>query len=110
VKERNIALKDHYHVLLLLNRDTYHCLGDFAAEEGNMAARIKKAWASALGCDQTDIGGLVHFPKNPVYCVDANSGSFEQEYQALFHRVSYFAKAETKNYGDRSRAFGCSRQ
>ncbi|MBV7515681.1 inovirus-type Gp2 protein [Pseudomonas sp. PDM25] len=26
-----------------------------------------------------------------------------------FHRVSYLGKAETKEYGQRCRAFGCSR-
>ncbi|WP_369798860.1 inovirus-type Gp2 protein [Alcanivorax sp. HI0033] len=28
----------------------------------------------------------------------------------LFRRLSYFAKAETKRYGDGSNSFGCSRR
>lgn len=109
VKERNAALKSHYHVLILVNNDCYHCLGRFDKTEGNMAARIKKAWASALGYHILDIGGLIHFPVNPIYHLDQNSTSYSLELDALFYRVSYFAKAATKNFGDGNNAFGSSR-
>lgn len=107
-KERHNAPQDHYHVALFLNGNTYRHLGGFNANEGNMAARIKKAWGSALGCDPFTLEGLVHFPENPVYRVNANSPSFKQEKEDVFYRLSYSAKEDTKHYGDRSRTFGCS--
>lgn len=85
-------------------------MGRFDKTEGNMAARIKKAWASALGYHILDISGLVHFPVNPTYHLNQNSTSFSLELDELFYRVSYFAKAKSKNFGDYSNAFGSSRR
>ena len=110
VKEKNKALNWHYHLLILLNKDCYHCLGDFKASSGNMASRIKKAWASAVGYELINIGGLVHFPCNPIYYIDRNAPSYFDKYDQLFYRISYFAKAETKNFGDHSNSFGCSQK
>jgi len=45
----------------MVNKDSYGILGDFDREEGDMAARIKKAWCSALGSPGLVIDGLVHF-------------------------------------------------
>lgn len=110
VKEQNCALNWHCHVLILLNNDCYNCLGKFDAPNGNMAARIKKAWASALSYNAIDIGGLIHFPINPVYFINKNSTAYSSEFASLFYRISYFAKANTKNFGDYSNAFGCSQK
>jgi len=109
VKEKNEALKSHYHLLILLNNDCYNSLGRFDKTEGNMAARIKKAWCSALGYHMADIAGLIHFPVNPIYHLNRNSTSYSLELDDLFYRVSYFAKAKSKNFGDYSNAFGTSR-
>lgn len=49
VREQDSAPRQHYHVLLLLNADTYNCLGNYQAESGNLAYRIRSAWASAVG-------------------------------------------------------------
>ncbi len=129
-KEKSNGLQDHYHVVLLFNRDTYNRLGSLSAEKGNTAARIKQAWASAIGVDPVFVEGLVSFVTNGTYCVNAGSvpdnRSAEEIYQddiqggsgrpldlrsveSLFARVSYLAKADTKNYGDRSKSFDCSR-
>ena len=110
VKEKNKAVNFHYHVVLLLNRDTYHILGYFTHIEGNMAARIKKAWASALNYDVSGIGGMVHFPENPIYYINIKGPRYDEEFADLFYRVSYFAKADTKHFGDCSNSFGCSRK
>jgi len=116
VKEKHQSTQFHYHVLLLLNRDRYHCLGDYKNTAGNTAARIKRAWASALNIYLGDIAGLVHFPNNPEYTLnfcsdnDPKSRRFQGEFFTLFKRVSYFAKAKTKHYGDGSNSFGCSRR
>lgn len=109
-KEKNESINDHYHVALFFNNDTYRGLGNVYFDDGNMAARIKKAWASALGVELFEVEGLVYFPKSCVYQVDANSPSFLKKNSNLFERLSYLAKSETKNYGDRSNAFGCSRK
>ena len=109
VKEKGTAIQSHYHLLLLFNHDCYHCLGDFGAGEGNLAAKVKRAWARAIGYDVIDIGGLVHFPKNGSYRVITNAPSYSHDLQQLFKRVSYFAKVRTKCSGDRTRSFGCSR-
>ena len=112
VKETSGMRGVHFHVLLLVNRDTYHCVGNYEAEEGNMAARIKRAWASALGIDIEAIQsrGLVHFPQNGTYKLDGNSPEQNWQFEELFYRVSYFAKADTKPYCNGSHHFGCSRR
>lgn len=115
VREHAGAIFWHYHVLLLLNQDAYKWIGDYKAEEGNMAARIKNAWASALRLDVEQIGGLVHFVDNPIYHINTISGSDIYVdgsriigLEDLFYRVSYFAKVDTKNYGENNNHFGCS--
>ena len=110
-REKNTALYHHYHVLLLLNGHAYNCLGDYSATEGNMAARIKKAWASAIGVPLAELGGGIFFTENPTYVLNANDPDliFKEAYQSLFFRVSYFAKVATKQYGQKIRHFGCSR-
>jgi hypothetical protein len=109
VKERGSEERDHYHLVLFLNRDTYHALGQYDAVEGNTAARIRKAWASALGIAPEYIEGAVYFPENPVYRLDAGSNA-GGVYAKLFYRLSYFAKADTKLYQDSSNHFGTSRR
>ena len=109
-RERERSHNCHYHVLVLLNKDAYHCLGNYSATMGNMAARFKKAWASALGLTVDDVEGLVYFPLNPIYNIDINQPGFQGALSELFIRASYLTKVDTKNFGDRSSAFGCSRK
>lgn len=108
-REKDTALYHHYHVLLLLNADSYNCLGNYKATEGNMVARIKNAWASAIGVPTADLGGAVFFPDNPIYLLNINAIDYAQVYQKLFYRVSYFTKVATKQYGQKVRHFGRSR-
>jgi hypothetical protein len=129
VKECDSANNWHYHVCLFVNRDVYFTLGLYgnlpvyddsnrdvpftqtveAVERKNMAERIRVAWASALGMTRDSTVGLVHFPTNSTYHLNVNAEDFKEVYQALFSRVSYFAKSETKHYGDRTNNFGSSR-
>jgi hypothetical protein len=109
VAEHDSVMNDHYHLVILVNRDAYDHLGDITAIEGNMAARIKKAWASALGLELREIVGLVHFTNNGLFRLNANSPSFTQDYHNLFEAISYLAKAKTKHFGDGTKSFGCSR-
>ena len=80
-----------------------------AVERKNMAERIRNAWASALGMRVENTIGLVHFPENATYHLNVNSTDFDMSYQALFNRLSYFAKVDTKHYGDGTNNFGSSR-
>jgi hypothetical protein len=122
VREQDSAIHDHYHVALLLNRDAYFSLGDLRSrspESGrgnqpesevtrNMADRIRKAWASALGLRPEQTAGLVHFSDNPVHRIDANSPDFFEQFASAFYRVTYLTKADTKHYGNGLNSFGCS--
>lgn len=111
VRERYNSDSPHFHVVILLNHDTYHALGAYSDDQGrNMASRIKRAWASALRRLPEHMLGLVHFPNNPLYSLNANSYDFERTKADLFRRLSYFAKLKTKEYGTGSRSFGCSQK
>ncbi|HAJ0466679.1 TPA: inovirus Gp2 family protein, partial [Escherichia coli] len=53
--------KKHYHLLLLVNRDTWCRAGDYRAPR-SLAGMIKQAWCSALGVDAGPYATLAHFP------------------------------------------------
>jgi hypothetical protein len=109
VKESCSSYNSHYHVVLFFNKDVYHTLGDIQASTGNLASRIKKAWASALALELFASEGLVNFTNNGQFWVDVNSSSYIDNYQDLFKAMSYLAKAKTKNYSNYSHSFGSSR-
>lgn len=127
VKERASSHVWHYHVALFVNRDAYFTLGLFKSmrdvnshersqssindsDTTNMSDRIRTAWASALDLRLDATRGLVHFPKNPTYCLDANDRDFDDQFDDVFHRLSYFAKSDTKHFGNGSNNFGSSRR
>lgn len=101
--------KKHFHVLLLLNKDVYHSLGDFNKESGNLSAMIRQAWCSALRLPFLGHQQLVHFPRGGVVYVDANHPEFMLQQQLVLDKADYLAKEATKHYGDGQRSFGCSR-
>jgi hypothetical protein len=123
VRERDTSDHFHYHVCLFFNRDAYFTLGKFRSYQGlqqsdipeefiecsNMARRIEEAWASSLRVSLEHVWGCVTFPPDGSYTLNVNSPEYPFVFQALFKRLSYFAKLETKHYGDRSHNFGCSR-
>ena len=106
-KEQDLSWHWHYHTLLFLNKDAYHTVGDINAVNGNMAARIKKAWASALGLGIDETAGLVQFCGE--FHLDNNSPWINAHLSPVFEAASYLAKVATKNYGDHTKHFGCSR-
>ncbi len=108
VREWGAEGKPHYHLALMMNRDRYRTLGSFIAEDGNLSARIKQAWATALQRPLADIARLVQFPKNAEYHLLCNSPSYPRDVGAFFYRLSYFAKADTKRFGIGQRSFGSS--
>ncbi|WP_082027639.1 inovirus Gp2 family protein [Isoalcanivorax pacificus] len=112
----------HYHMAVLVNRDAYSVLGRIAGQPEpdypwwmeeeqavvNMAERIQRAWCSALGISDRQGVGLVQIPANPVQLVATGSPMFKVQYEEVFKRISYMAKADTKLYDDGHRNFGYS--
>ncbi|WGW00124.1 inovirus Gp2 family protein [Vibrio sp. YMD68] len=109
-KEQGIGSTPHYHVVLLFNADAFDTLGHPKSTNGNMAARIKKAWLRALNYDaEKDIqnmGTLIHFCTNGTYKLNALHDN--GEIAALLYRVSYLCKAETKHFTHHQHQFGRS--
>lgn len=109
-REQNTAHHQHYHCVLFFNKDRYYCTGKINAESDNLFTRIVKAWASALSLPLDETMQLVHLPQNAHYYLDANSSNFTQQFHILYHRLSYFAKLNTKQYGLGQRCFGYSQK
>lgn len=105
-REVSARNRTHFHVAILLNQDAYAFIGKFDLSHGNMYTRIHEAWASALGMCVEDVLGLVHIPDNPTYSLHRNDPA---SVDAAFHRVSYFSKMNTKEYGMGFHSFGSSR-
>jgi hypothetical protein len=102
--------RQHYHRLILLNRDAYYTVGRLGSDRVNMISRIEESWAGALGLPVDLMRGLVHIPKNAEYLIDrVNRRRKGDELTDLFYRASYLCKVATKSYGDRQRGFGTSR-
>ncbi len=59
--------RQHYHLLILLNRDAYYTIGRLGSDRVNMISRIQESWASALGLPVDQVRGLVHIPKDAEY-------------------------------------------
>ncbi|AAZ27404.1 inovirus Gp2 family protein [Colwellia psychrerythraea] len=110
VCEYSTSINWHFHVVIFLNRDVYNCFGRLKANEGNMYSRIRAAWASAIGVSFDAALGLVHLPDNDVYDVNTNADNYEQQLEDILYRLSYFAKVQTKPYGQGgdNRFFGYS--
>jgi len=106
-RERDTAINDHFHIVILLNKDTYHGLG-YYGDNDNLSSMIIEAWKSALNYFGEEVERLIHFPKNPCYYIDKNHEDYHQQLEALFRRVSYLAKKRTKCYGEGKRSFGVS--
>ena len=102
--------RQHYHLLILLNRDAYYTIGRLGSDRVNMISRIEESWAGALGLPVDLMTGLVHIPKNAEYLIDRVKRQGKgDELDDLFYRASYLCKKATKSYGDRQRGFGTSR-
>lgn len=109
-REVGQGARQHYHLLILLNRDAYYTIGRLGSDRVNMISRIEESWAGALGLPVNLMRGLVHIPKDAEYRVDREiRRDGVDELPELFYRASYLCKKATKSYGDRQRGFGTSR-
>lgn len=100
--------KKHYHVLLLLNRDTFHTLVTFNNDSVTILQLIRKAWMSAVNLIYPRNKELVVIPENPCYYLNAKDGKGSDKYKDVIFRTSYFAKEKSKCFTDGSRNFGYS--
>lgn len=98
--------KVHYHFALPLNGYAFNWLGSYESKSGNLACRIKEAWASAIGMHAETAGTLVHFPENPTYELRRGDPA---SVEAFVQRASYMCKAATKQYGQGWHGYGASR-
>ena len=108
VKEGDNYTAEHFHVVIFLNNDTYNSLGRYGVIADNLYSKIIEAWASALKIEVYDTRNLTHFPSKNIYYLKKNAVDFEEVYRSLYKRISYFAKVETKSYGNNRRNYGSS--
>ena len=108
-REQDESIYQHYHVLILLNYNTYAYLGDYLTDSRSLANKIQKAWCSATRLPYPEYASLVHFPERPCYQL------FKYEIQAdprnyidCLCRAAYLVKERTKIRGAGYRTFGCS--
>lgn len=101
--------RQHYHLLVLLNRDAFFTVGRLGTERRSLIVRMEEAWRVALGLSVDQIGGLVHIPRNAEYRIDRNARFGGADLlPKLFYRASYLCKSSTKSFGVRQRSFGSS--
>jgi len=98
--------RPHYHFMFILNQEAFNTVGNIASGRENLAARISRAWHSALGLTWDRNKPLIHLPKNSQYWISRNDRAGLHE---AFRRLSYLCKSATKRYGDGMRSFGASR-
>lgn len=101
--------KDHYHVAIFVNKDTFRGLGNYSKEEHNLGSYISEAWLSALGLlDFPEYRTLVTFTNKPHYLEFLHVDRYGQQYLELRSHLSYFAKEYSKVYDKEERSFGGS--
>ncbi|MGX9272318.1 YagK/YfjJ domain-containing protein [Pantoea ananatis] len=100
--------KDHYHVAIFVNKDTFRGLGNYSKEEHNLGSYISEAWLSALGLlDSPEYRTLVAFRKTH-YMERLWVERYGQQYLELRKHLKYFAKEYSKVYTKEERSFGGS--
>lgn len=115
VREWNQADQPHFHLAILLNHDAYFSLGNYGRlgdEDGDydemLSWRIYKAWGVALGIDWRKAQAGVHFPECPTSALMRRGPRSNRQLYGVFYRLSYFAKLQTKRFGEGARSFGMS--
>lgn len=97
--------KKHYHLILLVNRDTWCSAGDYR-DPGPLAGMIKLAWCSALQVDAKNHVTLASFPVRPAVWLKRGD---DDSLRKILARAAYLAKEYSKVNGTGERNFGCSR-
>jgi hypothetical protein len=107
-KEQRFSLNYHYHFAVLLNGHFMNDSGSIYKPGWSLRKAIVEAWAQALGLSLEQAYPLVEFCENGDYLVDRDSGDFLQQFTNLFYRTSYFAKWDSKSFGDGTQNHRCS--
>lgn len=106
-RERVTSENDHYHVVLLFNKDKFFKLGAYDCP-GSLSNIIMCAWCSALG-EQVEGGSrLVEFVNNGRFYLNQRDAGFEEDLEDFIYAISYLAKIKSKNYNENKRSFGYS--
>lgn len=106
-KEFSSTNQPHYHVALLMNKQSYWRAGSYDINCKCLYSMIVGAWLSALGLsDIARYKYLVNFSENGQYHMRRDS---PESVQDVFYRLSYLCKLDTKNFDSRGHSFGCSR-
>ncbi|MCJ7925150.1 MAG: inovirus Gp2 family protein [Pantoea vagans] len=101
--------KDHYHVAIFVNKDTFRSLGNYSKKEHNLGSYVSEAWLSALGLlDFPEYRTLVSFNNTPHYLEFLHVDRYAQQYLGLRNHLEYFAKDYSKDYDKEKRSFGGS--
>lgn len=101
--------KNHYHVAIFVNKDTFRGLGNYSKEEHNLGSYISEAWLSALNLlEFPEYRTLVTFINRPHYLEFLHVDRYGQQYLELRSHLSYFAKEYSKDYDKEERSFGGS--
>ncbi|MFA0608500.1 inovirus Gp2 family protein [Vibrio sp. 10N.222.49.B4] len=114
VRGRSTSMNDHYHLLLMFNKDRFNWLGQTQTPNDNLGSFIVEAWARVVGVDYEEANGLVHFSKRKnsdsvvIHRLNRNSDDFDDAFDELFKHISYLAKEDTKHFGSGRRNFGHS--
>ncbi|QAB14601.1 inovirus Gp2 family protein [Hydrogenovibrio thermophilus] len=115
VKEQDSSEHPHYHVLLLLNKDSYQGLGNYS-DPVSLMGLMRNSWAAALSLTYEQTKGIVNASEHknnkrikPVHYVNRGSEDYQAQLDELIYRGSYLCKLETKRFlNNRSRNFGSS--
>ncbi|MEZ8402694.1 inovirus-type Gp2 protein [Vibrio splendidus] len=110
--------REHYHVFIMVNANTYRALGDFDEPiRYQLAGMVSESWATALSMSLSKSKGLAHFVTDvmlistrqiPEKVRTSKDGTCHNLYEAGFFWLSYLCKLTTKEYGRGGRNFGCS--
>lgn len=107
-KEFSSTDQPHYHVALLMNKQSYWKVGRYDISGRSLYNMIVGAWMSALGLkDMERYKYLVNFSENGQYHMRRDSPVSVEE---VFYRLSYLCKLDTKKFDRPGHSFGCSRQ
>ncbi|EPU4807222.1 inovirus Gp2 family protein [Vibrio cholerae] len=114
VRERSSSINDHYHLVLMFNKDRFNWLGKTQTQQENLGSFIVEAWARVAGVDYEEANGLVHFSKRKnsdsvvIHRLNCNTDDFDDAFDEFFKHISYLAKENTKHFGSGRRNFGHS--
>jgi len=112
VREGDAVTKDHYHVVLFFNHDTFRRFGSKNKPEcaSPLLEMVVEAWKRALHISSRKAWDLVHIPYDATYWLKkVRFPDEDNDYRSLFLRLSYLTKDGTKSYGTRRNRYGCSR-